>query len=158
MDVSETDLPGVGKRFEVDLRSGGTAVVLVHNSGRRELFFREEPDADAEELLELTDEEARVVGTIVEGAYFQPVGGSATATLIGDDLMLEWYTLEADADIVGESIEEADVRNRTGATIVAIDRDGDVLQNPSPSFTFAEGDQLVIIGKQETQAAFQELL
>jgi TrkA domain protein len=159
MDVTETDLPGVGKRFEVDIGDDETAVVLVHNTGRRELFVRPDPDADAEKLLDLADREARIVGSIMEGAHFQPVRTEDTATVIGENgIVLEWYTLPADAALVGQSIGEADVRQRTGVTIAAIERAGEVVQSPGPEFVFRSDDRLVVVGSRETHAAFAEEL
>lgn len=156
MDVSETDLPGVGKRFEVDLGGGESAVVVVHNTGRRELFVRPSPDADAEELLDLTDREARVVGSILEGAHFQPVATDMTATRIGDNVMLEWYTLDADSSLVGRSLEEADVRSTTGATVVAVERGDEVIQSPDAVFSFDAKDQLIVVGTGEDHEQFAE--
>lgn len=154
MDVSETDLPGVGKRFDVEIGSGEAAVVLVHNTGRRELFVRDDPDADAEKLLDLNDREARVVGSILEGAHFQPRAADLTETTIGDDIMLEWYTLDADSPLVGKSLGEADVRKRTGATVAAIEREGEVVQSPGADFAFQPGDQLIVVGSGENHQSF----
>jgi TrkA domain protein len=154
MDVSETDLPGVGKRFEGDLGSGKSAVVVVHNTGRRELFVC--PSPDAEELLDLTDREARVVGSILEGAYFQPVVTDTTATRIGDNVMLKWYTLDADSSLVGRSLEEADVRSITGATVVAVERGDEVIQSPDATFSFEKNDQLIVVGTSEDHKEFAE--
>jgi TrkA domain protein len=159
MDVTETDLPGVGKRFEVDVGDGETAVVLVHNTGRRELFVRPDPEADAEKLLDLSDREARVLGSILEGAHFQPVRTDVTETTIGENgIMLEWYTLSGDDTLAGTSIGSVDVRQRTGATIAAIERAGEVVQSPGPEFVFEPGDRLVVVGSRETLAAFAEEL
>jgi len=154
MDVTETDLPGVGRRFELDVGDGKTAVVLIHNTGRRELFVRPEPDADAEEVFDLDDEAARVLGSILEGAHFQPKATDLTATTIGDNVMLEWYTLEEDAPLVGQSLGEADVRNRTGATVAAIERAGEVVQSPGADFTFTVDDQLIVVGSRANHESF----
>lgn len=158
MDITETDLPGVGRRFELDIGDGETAVVLVHNTGRRELFVRPEAGADAEKLLDLSDKEARVVGSILEGAHFQPVSTDTTETTIGENLMLEWYTLEADDPLVGQSLGDAEVRNLTGATVVAVERHGEVIQSPSPNVAFEAGDELVVIGTREDHVSFCEEL
>lgn len=159
MDVTETALPGVGKRFEVDVGGEETVVVVIHNNGRRELFRRAEPGADAEELLALSDREARTIGSILEGAHFQPIATDTTATTIGEDgVMLEWYTLDPDDELVGESIGDLDVRQRTGATIAAIERGGEVVQSPGPEFVFADGDQLIVVGSPENHGAFTEEL
>lgn len=158
MDVSETDLPGVGKRFELDIGSGETVVILVHNTGRRELFLRPDPDADAEELLDLTDKQARMVGSILEGAHFQPIATDETATKIGDNIMLEWYTLESDSPLVGQSLAEANVRNATGATVTAIERGDDVIQSPDPERVFEAGDRLIVVGARENHEIFADEL
>ncbi|MDL5362701.1 cation:proton antiporter regulatory subunit [Halalkalicoccus sp. NIPERK01] len=158
MDVSETDLPGVGKRFEVELEEGGVAVVVIHNSGRRELFYRESPDADGEELLDLTDRESRVVGSILEGAFFQPVRTQAPETTLGEGVILEWYTLERDSPVVGETLEESDIRRRTGATIIAVERGEEVFASPEADFTLRAGDVAVAVGTRENQTELENLL
>ncbi|WP_122088852.1 cation:proton antiporter regulatory subunit [Halalkalicoccus subterraneus] len=158
MDVSETDLPGVGKRFEVALEEGGVAVVVIHNSGRRELFYRETPDADSEELLDLTDEESRVVGSILEGAYFQPVRTKSPETTLGEGVILEWYTLDSDDPIVGKTLAETDIRERTGTTIVAIERGEECIASPEADFRLEAGDVAVAVGSRENQTEFEALL
>ncbi|MCL7416639.1 MAG: potassium transporter TrkA [Halalkalicoccus sp.] len=158
MDVSETDLPGVGKRFEVDLEEGGVAVVVIHNSGRRELFYRESPDADGEELLDLTDQESRVVGSILEGAYFQPVRTESPETMLGEGVILEWYTLDGETPIVGKTLEETDIRERTGATIIAVERGEEVIASPEADFRLEAGDIAVAVGTRENQRDLEGLL
>lgn len=158
MDVSETDLPGVGKRFEVDLEEGGVAVVVIHNSGRRELFYRESPDADGEELLDLTDQESRVVGSILEGAYFQPIRTKSPETTLGEDVIIEWYTLNEGMAVVGETLEETDIRGRTGATIIAVERGEEVFPSPEADFRLEAGDIAVAVGTRENQTELESLL
>lgn len=158
MDVSETDLPGVGRHYEMELEAGGSAIVVIHNNGRRELFYRETPDADAEEVFDLTDHESRIVGSILEGAYFQPVRSEVAATTIGDDVIIEWYTLEPDAPMVDETLGESSIREKTGVTIMAVERDDDVVPSPDPEFVFREGDVLICVGTRDQQAALEELL
>ena len=54
MTVYEADVPGVGRKFEFELETGGRAIAMLHHDGRRELFYRPAQDADSEELLDLT--------------------------------------------------------------------------------------------------------
>jgi TrkA domain protein len=156
MDVSETDLPGVGKRFELDIGGGEAVVIVVHNTGRREVFVRPEPDADAEEVLDLSDKQSRVIGSILEGAHFQPVATDTTETMIGDNVMLEWYTLAEDSPFAGKSLREADVRTVTGATVTAIERGDDVIQSPDPDRRLEAGDELIVVGTRENHEKFAE--
>lgn len=56
--------------------------------------------------------------------------------------------------LVGESLPSADVRRVTGCMVVAAERDGELLTDPSPSFTVREGDRLVVAGTDDAVAAF----
>lgn len=158
MDVSETDLPGVGKRFEVALSEGGIAVVVIHNSGRRELFYRETPDADGEELLDLTDQESRVVGSILEGAFFQPIRTESPETTLGEGVIIEWYTLDEGIPIIGETLEEARIREQTGATVIAVERGEECIASPEADFTLMAGDIVIAVGTHENQSELEGLL
>jgi len=67
MPITESDLPGVGKKFEINL-DDGEMVVVIHNTGKREVFRRPNPDADSEKVFEFSDDLARTIGSIIGGA------------------------------------------------------------------------------------------
>ena len=48
--------------------------------------------------------------------------------------------------LVGRTLAEADVRARTGVTVIAVERDGDVLTELDPDFRIQRGDDLVVAG------------
>ncbi|WP_418281288.1 cation:proton antiporter regulatory subunit [Halorubrum sp. DTA98] len=158
MDVKESDLPGVGKKYEIEIGGGRWLVIITHNTGMRELHVKESEDADSEKLLELPDRLARMVGTILEGAYFQPVESDHVETLLTEGTLLEWYAIEEDSPIVGETLESADIGKRTGITVVAIQRDDDVISAPGADETFEAGDTFVIVGDRESCHAFEDVL
>lgn len=56
---------------------------------------------------------------------------------------------------VGESLADADIRQRTGCTVVAAERDGSVVTNPGASFVIQSGDELVVAGTDENISRFQ---
>lgn len=56
---------------------------------------------------------------------------------------------------VGESLAAADIRNRTGCTVVAAERNGSVVTNPGASFVIESGDELVVAGTDENISRFQ---
>src|ERR1044072_1736156 len=41
--VEETRLPGIGSKFTLRLDSGGRLAVILHNDGKRELYFYRPP-------------------------------------------------------------------------------------------------------------------
>jgi Trk K+ transport system NAD-binding subunit len=48
--------------------------------------------------------------------------------------------------LAGRTLAEADVRARTGVTVIAVERDGDVLTDLGPDFRVQVGDDLVVAG------------
>ena len=158
MTVYETDLPGVGKKFEVEIGGGERLVVVTHNTGKREVFFKPREDADSEKLFDLTDQLARTVGTILEGAYFQPVQSEQVETMLAEGTFLEWYNVEPGADVDGESLADARIRERTGVSVVAIERDGEVVPSPRSDTVIEAGDTLVVIGSEECVNRFEPLV
>ncbi|WP_224333306.1 cation:proton antiporter regulatory subunit [Haloprofundus halobius] len=156
MTVYESDLPGVGKKFEVELNDGSQLVIVIHNTGKRELFLRESSDADSEKLFELSDRLARQVGTIMEGAYFQPIRTETIDTVLSDETLIEWVKLTAASPLVGKTLAESEVRQRIGVSVVAVQRGDQTISNPGAEFTVEEGDTLVVIGGQDACREFQE--
>ncbi|MEB3323456.1 MAG: TrkA C-terminal domain-containing protein, partial [Synechococcaceae cyanobacterium] len=47
---------------------------------------------------------------------------------------------------VGESPVTLHLRQATGATVIAVVRTGEVLHAPDPTYRFAAGDSVVIVG------------
>ena len=127
MTVYESDLPGVGKKFEIELGDDERLVVVIHNTGKREVF-RRSGDEDSVKLFELTDQLSRQVGSILEGAYFQPVVTDRTETMLDENTLLEWVRVAEGSEVVGMSLAELDVRNRTGATVVAVQHEDDTTE------------------------------
>jgi TrkA domain protein len=148
MTVYESDLPGVGKKFEIEIDDDQRLVIVTHNTGKREVFIRT-GEEDSEKLFDLSDRLARQVGTILEGAYFQPVTSDTTETMLGDDSVLEWVKVADGSDIVGKSLEELDFRNETGASVVSIQRGDETKANPGPETVIRGEDTLIILGTRE---------
>lgn len=148
MTVYESDLPGVGKKFEIELDEENALVIVIHNTGKREIFHRE-GEADSAKLFELSDKMARQVGTILEGAYFQPIATDTTETMLDGDSLLEWVKVVEDSKLVGKTLEALDFRNATGASVVSIQRDDETESNPGPETKIEAGDTLIVLGTRE---------
>lgn len=148
MTVYEADLPGVGKKFEVELDDGRRLVIVIHNTGRRELFVRADPDADAEKLFEVSDRLARQVGTILEGAYFQPIRTETIDTVLSDDTLIEWARVQSGSSLVGSTLAETRLRQELGVSVVAVQRGEETITNPGPETRIEADDTLVVLGSQ----------
>ena len=60
--------------------------------------------------------------------------------------------------LAGRTLAEADVRSRTGCTVVAVERNGDVLTDLGPDFRVVNGDELIIAGTKDGTRTFVDLL
>lgn len=158
MTVYESDLPGVGKKFEVEIGDGTRLVIVTHNTGKREVFLRAGEDADSEKLFELPDRLARTVGTILEGAYFQPVQADRVATMLAEGTYIEWFQVDPGAALAGQSLAAAGVRERTGVSVIAIERGERVVPSPDPETVIEPGDTVVVIGSSEDVHRFEPLI
>ncbi len=70
-----------------------------------------------------------------------------------------WYSLSLTSPLVGSSIANANIRTLTGATIVAIRRaDGTQIDYPTGETNFLIDDRTLVIGSNEEQTAFEQLI
>jgi len=142
--IDEYDLPGIGRRFELSDASGNRVSVVVHHSGRRDLYAAGRKGAVAS-TLSFTDDQARRLAAVLGGVYFKPAFVAQMEALIGG-LLIDWVTLRDDSPAAGHSIADLEIRRRTRMTVAAILR-GDVsLVSPEPTEVLAGGDRLVVIG------------
>jgi monovalent cation:H+ antiporter-2, CPA2 family len=72
-------------------------------------------------------------------------------------LELAWIELPAHSPCVGHSIGELSLRTRTGASVVAILRDGTNHTNPGPKFRFEAGDRVGFVGDPDQDHDFARL-
>lgn len=157
MTVRETDVPGVGRKFELELDGGVRAVVVLHHGGRVEVFRRATPDADSERVFDLTSQQANNLGSILEGAYFETVDTDDLSVPLGD-AVIEWTEIPEHSYLAGETLRSAAVRDRTGASVIALQRGTETVPNPDPDVILRPGELLVTLGTREEQAAVAELV
>lgn len=152
-DVTEVALPGIGHRYDVPSVEGGTVTVVIHHSGRRDLYVLRGGD-QPQAAVALTDSQARTLGAILGGAYFKPAVIEEIEAVIGG-LLIDWVTLDENSPGTGRTIADLQVRRDTKMTIAAILRDHETLVAPEPSQTLRAGDRLVVIGRQEDLPGFR---
>ncbi len=97
----------------------------------------------------------------VRHELYSPLYGGAgqqgVEELLASSLDLSWIELPQDSPIVGRMISELQIRTRTGASVVAVIRDGVTLANPDPEFRFAAADRVALVGDLEQARAFSQL-
>ncbi|MFC4356701.1 potassium channel family protein [Halobium salinum] len=76
--------------------------------------------------------------------------------VITPDAQVEVVRTEA-PNLVGRSLAEADVRARTNCTVIAVERDDELLTEVGPDFVVREGDSLIVAGTDGDMNRFNEL-
>jgi CPA2 family monovalent cation:H+ antiporter-2 len=69
-----------------------------------------------------------------------------------------WFRLPADNPLVGQTLAQANLRAHTGASVVAILRDWELIANPKSNTTFQAEDRIGLIGEKEQIEAVEMLL
>jgi TrkA domain protein len=151
-DISEQELPGIGRRYDVMDVDGGRLSIVLHHSGRRDVYAFA-PGQDEGTALTLTDDQARRVGAILAGAYFKPSAVAEVEAVIGG-LVIDWVTVRPDSPGAGRSIAELEIRKRTRMTVAAVVRDEGSIVAPEPSEVLRAADRLVVVGRPVDLAGF----
>jgi TrkA domain protein len=158
VDLRETRLPGIGVKYALRLDDGSRLSVILHNDGKRELYyFSRRDEEDPRAVIELEDEEARQLGAVLGGAYERPKIVQDLEMALGE-LHIEWVRVPDTSPWIGHTLAEAKFRARTGITVIAILREPEPVTGAQPDDVIQKGDTLVVVGKAGQYAAFRQLL
>jgi len=110
--IRETDLPGIGRKFLINTRSGDKLVIVVHDDGRREMyhFFDDDPE-ESISMVTLDGSEARRIGAILGGMVYMPKA-LESVDIAFDDMVMEWYKVEPGYKAAGKTIGELHIRKK----------------------------------------------
>lgn len=157
VDVIETPMPGVGVRYGMTTRGGRAVGVVSHHTGRRDLVVYDLEDPDAALVsVELTEDEGKALGELL--------GGSRIVEQIQDlahqveGLMIDWVRVDAASPLAHQTLSDAEVRTRTGASIVALVRGDEAIPAPGGDDQLLPGDTAVVVGAPDAVKALASAL
>jgi TrkA domain protein len=157
-DFRETRLPGIGVKYGYRLDSGGRISLILHNDGKRELYwFRRADDDEPRAVIVLDDDEARQLGAVLGGAYQRPKIVEELEIALGE-LQIEWVPVPDSSPLIGKTLADAALRAKTGITIIAILREPEPVSGAQPGDVIQQGDTLVTVGKAGQYGAFHRAL
>ena len=90
-----------------------------------------------------TDEEHRLLHDLLEAA---------------NSLEVHWFRLAEGNQHMGQTLAQANLRAKTGASVIAILREGHLIPNPKSMTVFQAGDRIGLIGDKEEIGAVEKLL
>ena len=122
--------------------------MVSHRNGRRDLVLYDVDDPDScLAAIPLTDDEAEALADVLGASLM--LGQLAGLRSQAAGLLTEQVSIPAGSPFVGRRMGETRARTVTGASIVAVLRDRDVIASPGPSFVFESGDVVVVVGTRE---------
>ena len=155
--VTETDLPGVGIRFELETDAGRCVGVVAHHTGRRDLVVYDERDIDrACESVELTEDEGHTLGELLGGSPVLEHLDDAVHRL--EDIVISWITIDPHSALAGLTLAEAALRTSTGAGVVALVSESGSIPIPGGDKRLEPGDTAVVVGVPSAVKAATKLL
>ncbi len=157
MEMKMCDLPGVGKKVSMRTAEDDKLVVIIHHTGKRDLYFFKESDEDeADYFISLTSEETRELGAQLLGATYQPVDDEKMR-IFQKQLVMEWIKLKAKSPVVGKQIAESRIRTHTGASIIAVMHGDEMTVSPDVDFVLQPDDTVMVAGKKSQIANFEKM-
>jgi len=155
--VRESELIGIGKKYQVETEAGDNMVVVIHDDGRRELYRYDDEENESRCVMTLSDEESRQIAGIIGGLSYKPKA-LETMEVALDDLQIEWYKVTREEGSINKTIGELEVRQKTGVSIIAAIKEEETIINPGPNYVIQAGVTLVVAGKRTGIKSLKQLL
>jgi TrkA domain protein len=157
VEVEEVKLPGVGLRRDFACLNGRRVGVLSKKTGERQLIVYDDADPDAVLVsVDMDAEEASVLAELLGAPRVierlnrlrEQVDGLATAGI----------PISPQSPFVERPLGSAEIRTRTGVSIVAVARRDGVEVSPRPDYVFQAGDKVVVVGTNDGVRAADAIL
>ena len=159
MNIRESELPGIGYKFQIVTKGNEKMVIVIHDDGRREMYHFDADHDESISSISLRDSEARQIAAILGGMVYRPQALD-TIEMAFEGLSIEWFKVENHAPVVQKTIGSLHVRKTYNVTIIAIlKKNMKKFFNPGPDSIIEAGDMLVLSGaRHEVKRIINELL
>lgn len=142
--IHETPLPGVGVRHDFQTEYGSHVGVITHRGGDRELLIYSDDDPDAcQTVMRLSSDDSHALTDLLGGSQ---VAESVTNLQYSvEGVAIDWVPIGRWA-CAGHTLQESNVRAKTGVSVVAVVRGQNTFPAPGPDFRLEDGDTAVVVG------------
>jgi TrkA domain protein len=155
MSLHSLNLPGVGTKYEFETDKGDTVAIFFTKTGTIQMYTLQK-GCKTPSAAEMTPVEARRLGNILTGAIIEADQESVEIAFSAlADLRVTIHSFLIPKSISGRTIEELQIRAKTGATVIAVCRHDRNIINPPPAFVFETGDAALVIGESDQIRMFE---
>ncbi len=155
MTLRSVNLPGVGTKYEFTTDKGDTVALFFTKAGTIQMYTLQK-GCRTPSAAEMTPIEARRLGNILTGAIIEAESESVEVAFSAiADLRITIHTYVIPKKAAGKTIEDLQIRTKTGVTVIAVSRGEKNIINPPPSFVFEAGDGVVVIGETDQLKTFE---
>ena len=155
MALRSLNLPGVGTKYEFETDKGDTVAIFFTKNGTIQMYTLQK-GCRTPSAAEMTPVEARRLGNILTGAIIEADQESVEIAFSAlADLRITIHTFIIPGSIAGKTIEDLQIRAKTGATVIAVCRHDRNIINPPPTFAFEAGDAALVIGESDQIKMFE---
>ena len=156
MALRSVNLPGVGTKYEIETDKGDTIAIFFTKTGTIQMYTLQN-GCQTPSAAVMTPIEARRLGNILTGAIIEADKESVEIAFSAlADLRVTIHTFYIPKSFTGKTIEDLQIRAKTGATIIAVCRHDKNIINPPPAFTFETGDAALVIGESDQIDKFEK--
>lgn len=156
-EVTHTHLPGVGDRYDLELRSRRRMGVIAHKTGKRELLVYDADDPDAcRETVRLDDDEGHALADLLGGTTVAEQAQATSVAMAG--MTLDWILVPDGSPAAGQTLGELNLRDDLGAIVVALVREDETISAPGPGQRLEAGDTAVVVGPADAVARAESRL
>lgn len=157
MNVEQTPLPGIGVRKDLLTNSGRRVGIVTQRDGETELIISRADDADTcLASIPLTSDEAATLGSLLGAPQLVAQLTEEHRELPG--VNTRQFLISPGSRFDGHTLGDTKMRTKSGVSLVALVRSGQVHASPPPDFVLLGGDLLVAVGTAEGLEAAAEIL
>lgn len=155
MALRSVNLPGVGTKYEFVTDKGDTVAIFFTKTGSIQMYTLQD-GCHTPSVAEMSPVEARRLGNILTGAIIEADQESVEIAFSAlADLRVTIHTYIIPEKVAGKTIEDLQIRAKTGTTVIAVSRNEKNIINPPPSFVFENGDAVLVIGETDQLKLFE---
>ncbi|MTD15694.1 potassium transporter TrkA [Nakamurella sp. YIM 132087] len=157
VDISETRLPGVGIRHDFLTEAGRRVGVVSHRNGKRDLvvFSKDDPDS-CSAVIGLSGQEADALAEFLGNR--KVIERLANLSDQVASLATGKIRIAHGSRYDGLTLGATKARSRTGASVVALLRDGEAIPSPTPDTGLKGGDVLIVVATPEAIENLREIV